>query len=1230
MKNNYLLDKEFLNKIDNDRNRIVYVKLISLDFDENPQEEILGRITSGSINVDGNSAVRRTCSLSLIANELDINQYYWGLKTKFKCFIGLENRVDNKYPNPIWFPMGTYLITSFSCNQALANYTISISGKDKMCLLNGDIGGTITALSVNFGEMSEQQKDGSIIKTKLLIKDIIREGVHEYARESYRNILVNDLDEAALELLEYRGKDTMYIVMDNSIGAVKQYILDPNTIYLRQIEPIGEYSAESIEAQMEQLENEYQLACAEVQADTIEERTAIIEQLTQEYETNIASLLEDLNDISNYGCVFREIQIGNMEKDQYDHRIELGLDKSQNPLRLYARKEQYNSNNYNTIIKTEYGEVIGYRLTTLTYAGDLIGSVGENFTSILDKIKNMLGDYEYFYNLEGQFVWQRRPTYINVSWNNIQQSSEQEAYAENAAYTSAVTYSFENSNLITAMQHQPDIQNIKNDYSVFGVRKTTSGIEIPVHIRYAIDQKPTRYRAWDGTIYSTEQISDEELIKIAKEFASQEYLNAILTYPKQPLPEGLSDDWWDIWDWGEYYKMLQGHYPTGNMSTYATGATAMHLEKLFDKYPSNSFPCSSATGISPGSWSESVAERRPCFLFDTLKIDGVQYLSYTGHNPYLDAWEDGWRRSCTHGYESYFMRRYSIIENYNQTHNTNYEFHAYFYKPQIPAQDQALIEERFTLLARSLANKVVDWREIIWRMADDYMKHSMVDPKYKLNPNNFELVPNLTEEQFNRSGYYIRKDKYIQADKYYSYKTYYTYNKENQTFEVVDQTGTQLTQANFNYKDIEPENQIFYYNKETTPEYVEATEFNKNTNYYKYVEYVDRLREYNPNLYPNGITGYEQYYTDVKSFWRELYDPDYIQEFKIASVNSHVIQLEGEKYCWMKNQEENPYDPEAIYYTSDLSGEWRAHSLTLITRDEFENHPDYYFLPIWQKSSFAKIELTASNYQINRYYIEKKQGEFEISNEEFDQNQTYYVKKAEAPTEEETDYIYNNQRVYYTLEEKQYYSEYEDNDITGESAESLQAEDDEDFANGGTRTRQFANRYWNKKIWEAPEKLNFWFDFLDTEGDLSKFSVKRIGDRPKAENNTNIKAVYYRETPNVIFVSTEEERNELKTTKPGYTFLSLNNNVEHLFTISSQGQSCKDKLNSLLYDCAVCKQGITLTTIPIYYLQPNTRIFITDLESGINGEYLISRLSYNLNYNGTLSITASKAVDRIY
>jgi hypothetical protein len=48
--------------------------------------------------------------------------------------------------------------------------------------------------------------------------------------------------------------------------------------------------------------------------------------------------------------------------------------------------------------------------------------------------------------------------------------------------------------------------------------------------------------------------------------------------------------------------------------------------------------------------------------------------------------------------------------------------------------------------------------------------------------------------------------------------------------------------------------------------------------------------------------------------------------------------------------------------------------------------------------------------------------------------------------------------------------------------------------------------------------LNFWFDFLDSDGELNQFSVKSIGCRPKAVNDTNIKAIYFRETPNILFV----------------------------------------------------------------------------------------------------------------
>jgi hypothetical protein len=51
------------------------------------------------------------------------------------------------------------------------------------------------------------------------------------------------------------------------------------------------------------------------------------------------------------------------------------------------------------------GETAGYRTTELTYPGELISSIGEALTSILDKIKNMLGNFEYFYDIDGRFIF---------------------------------------------------------------------------------------------------------------------------------------------------------------------------------------------------------------------------------------------------------------------------------------------------------------------------------------------------------------------------------------------------------------------------------------------------------------------------------------------------------------------------------------------------------------------------------------------------------------------------------------------------------------------------------------------------------------------------------------------------------------------------------------------------------------------------------------------------------
>ena len=79
-----LYDKNFLLALDKEKNKTIYVRITALTFDEKPLETIEGRATSGSINVDGSSALRRSCTLSMVAQDYDFNAQYWGLKSKFK------------------------------------------------------------------------------------------------------------------------------------------------------------------------------------------------------------------------------------------------------------------------------------------------------------------------------------------------------------------------------------------------------------------------------------------------------------------------------------------------------------------------------------------------------------------------------------------------------------------------------------------------------------------------------------------------------------------------------------------------------------------------------------------------------------------------------------------------------------------------------------------------------------------------------------------------------------------------------------------------------------------------------------------------------------------------------------------------------------------------------------------------------------------------------------------
>ena len=154
---------------------------------------------------------------------------------------------------------------------------------------------------------------------------------------------------------------------------------------------------------------------------------------------------------------------------------------------LAARQAQ----GYGTIREFSYGQDIGYILTDFIYPGELVGNAGDTVVTILDQIKNTLGNYEYFYDVDGNFRFQEIKNYLNTSYSTFL-INEMNADNYLVDYTSGESaYTFEDANIIQSYSNSPQYQQIKNDFLVWGKRTSIDGKDVPIRYHLAIDSKPT-------------------------------------------------------------------------------------------------------------------------------------------------------------------------------------------------------------------------------------------------------------------------------------------------------------------------------------------------------------------------------------------------------------------------------------------------------------------------------------------------------------------------------------------------------------------------------------------------------------------------------------------------------------------------------------------------------------------------------------------------------------------
>lgn len=450
-------------------NQNISIKIDVLNWEEDETiTSIKGYCTGGSLNLSGASIVRRTGSLTVITDENniiddqqniqnfnDINTLF-SISKKIKIWMGIDT-IDG---NTKWIPQGVFIIKNPSLSKSLSGISISLTLSDKMCLLNGELGGTLPA-PVVFSEMEVQHQDGTVTKDYPLVKDIVETLITQYGgikknteKETYYKI--NDIDTKVKKVMKWGLNRNLY-----------KYTLNG----------------------------------------------------------------------SNF----------------------LSLKKPES----------------GAITTYKYNQTVGYIEVPFTWPGQtLSANAGETITSVLDKIK-ALADYEYFFDVNGVFIWQKKNTYV---YSSLQQESiKNEMFfggdltkiTENILpqylESKSIAYEFDTTNLITALTNTPQYNNIKNDFIIWGKRKTASGAEVP--IRYRLVFSNSYPKNTDATVYNCREYEVVDGIKGYKKYI----LNTDKTISTLPFKNENNDIYYKIDE--KYYHWVDDKYqvtttPPGKSVSY--------------------------------------------------------------------------------------------------------------------------------------------------------------------------------------------------------------------------------------------------------------------------------------------------------------------------------------------------------------------------------------------------------------------------------------------------------------------------------------------------------------------------------------------------------------------------------------------------------------------------------------------------------------------------------------
>lgn len=232
----YLSNPDMLDYIDSLRQKTEFVRIIILNREDLPLRAIEGRATAGSININADSAVRRTGNLTLvtdlqdtISDPLDIMNQVTDIETliainkRAEIEVGIKNTGFQYLDYQIfWIPLGVYVISNASVTYNTGGISISLKLSDKMALLNGEEGGTISA---HVSLHPYENLDGTT--EEILVYDLIKTVLLSFTELLEEQIVIEDIPKKISHPIRWQPKNEFYQVSkvneDESVNILDDY-----------------------------------------------------------------------------------------------------------------------------------------------------------------------------------------------------------------------------------------------------------------------------------------------------------------------------------------------------------------------------------------------------------------------------------------------------------------------------------------------------------------------------------------------------------------------------------------------------------------------------------------------------------------------------------------------------------------------------------------------------------------------------------------------------------------------------------------------------------------------------------------------------------------------------------------------------------------------------------------------------------------------------------------------